>query len=124
MKKYKVNVNGTNYEIGIELMSESEAAASKAAAPAAAPASAPAPAAAPAAAPVSGEGTQVSCPMPGTILDVKVSEGQQVKSGDVLMILEAMKMENEIMAPCDGQVTAMVAKGTTAQTGMVLCTIK
>lgn len=122
MKKYKVNVNGTNYEIGIELMSESEAAASKAAAPAAAPASAPAPAAAPA--PVSGEGTQVSCPMPGTILDVKVSEGQQVKSGDVLMILEAMKMENEIMAPCDGQVTAVVAKGTTAQTGMVLCTIK
>ncbi len=122
MKKYKVNVNGTDYEIGIELMSESEAAASKAAAPAAAPAPAPAPAAAPA--PVSGEGNQVTCPMPGTILDVKVSEGQQVKSGDVLMILEAMKMENEIMAPCDGQVTAVVAKGTTAQTGMVLCTIK
>ena len=122
MKKYKVNVNGTDYEIEIELMSESEAAASKAAAPAAAPAPAPAPAAAPA--PVSGEGNQVTCPMPGTILDVKVSEGQQVKSGDVLMILEAMKMENEIMAPCDGQVTAVVAKGTTAQTGMVLCTIK
>lgn len=116
MKKYKVNVNGTNYEIGIELMSESEAAASKTAAPAPAPAAA--------AAPVSGDGKPVTCPMPGTILDVKVSEGQQVKSGDVLMILEAMKMENEIMAPCDGQVTAVVAKGTTAQTGMVLCTIK
>ncbi len=120
MKKYKVNVNGTNYEIGIELMSESEAAASKTAAPAPAPAAAPAAAAAP----VSGDGKPVTCPMPGTILDVKVSEGQQVKSGDVLMILEAMKMENEIMAPCDGQVTAVVAKGTTAQTGMVLCTIK
>lgn len=118
MKKYKVNVNGTNYEIGIELMSDAEAAASKTAAPAQAPA-APA-----ASAPVSGEGTKINCPMPGTILDVKVSEGQQVKSGDVLMILEAMKMENEIMAPCDGQVTAVVAKGTTAQTGMVLCTIK
>ena len=124
MKKYKVNVNGTNYEIGIELMSESEAAASKTAAPAPAPAPAPAAAPAAAAAPVSGDGKLVTCPMPGTILDVKVSEGQQVKSGDVLMILEAMKMENEIMAPCDGQVTAVVAKGTTAQTGMVLCTIK
>ena len=124
MKKYKVNVTGTNYEIGIELMSESEAAASKTAAPAPAPAPAPAAAPAAAAAPVSGDGKPVTCPMPGTILDVKVSEGQQVKSGDVLMILEAMKMENEIMAPCDGQVTAVVAKGTTAQTGMVLCTIK
>ena len=118
MKKYKVNVNGTDYEIGIELMSEQEAQSSKAAAPAPAPA---APAAAKAA---SGAGEQVKCPMPGTILDVKVSEGQNVKSGDVLMILEAMKMENEIMAPCDGQVTSVVAKGTSAQTGMVLCTIK
>ena len=62
--------------------------------------------------------------MPGTILDVKVSEGQTVKAGDVLMILEAMKMENEIMAPCDGVVTSLVAKGSTAETGMVLCTIK
>lgn len=114
MKKYKVNVNGTNYEIGIELMSDEEAKASKTSAPAQAPASAPA----------SGEGTQVTCPMPGTILDVKVSEGSAVKSGQVLMILEAMKMENEIMAPCDGQVTSVVAKGTSAQTGMVLCTIK
>lgn len=118
MKKYKVNVNGTNYEIGIELMSETEASAAKTQA---APANAEAPAAA---TPVSGDGQQITCPMPGTILDVKVTEGQSVKSGDVLMILEAMKMENEIMAPCDGQVTAVVAKGTSAQTGMVLCTIK
>ena len=115
MKKYKVNVNGTNYEIGIELMSEEEAAASKASAPAAAPA--------PAAA-ASGEGEVVSCPMPGTILDVKVSEGQQVKSGEVLMILEAMKMENEIMAPKDGTVTSVIAKGASVQTGTALCTIK
>lgn len=118
MKKYKVNVNGTDYEIGIELMSETEAAAAKTAAPAQATA------AAPAAASASGAGEQVKCPMPGTILDVKVSEGQSVKAGDVLMILEAMKMENEIMAPCDGQVTSVIAKGTSAQTGMVLCTIK
>ncbi len=116
MKKYKVNVNGTDYEIGIELMSETEASAAKTqSAPAQAPAAAKA---------ASGAGEQVKCPMPGTILDVKVSEGQNVKTGDVLMILEAMKMENEIMAPCDGQVTSVVAKGTSAQTGMILCTIK
>ena len=116
MKKYKVNVNGTEYEIGIELMSETEASAAKSA-----PAAPAAPAAPKAA---SGSGEPVACPMPGTILDVKVSEGQTVKEGDVLMILEAMKMENEIMAPCAGQVTSIVAKGTTAETGMVLCTIK
>lgn len=118
MKKYKVNVNGTNYEIGIELMSEQEAAASKQAAPAQAqPAQAPA-------APVSGDGEQIKCPMPGTILDVRVSEGQSVKKGDILVILEAMKMENEIMAPCDGTVSSVIAKGTSAQTGTVLCVIK
>ena len=115
MKKYKVKVNGTNYEIAIELMSETEAANAQAQAPAAP--------AAPAA-PVSGAGEVVACPMPGTILDVKVSEGQTVNAGDVLMILEAMKMENEIMAPCAGQVTAVVAKGASVQTGDTLCTIK
>ena len=113
MRKYNVNVNGTTYEVEIEFVGESEAKAAPA--PAAAPAAAPAP---------SGEGQTVECPMPGTILDVKVSEGQAVKSGDVLMILEAMKMENEIMAPCDGQVTSLIAKGTSVETGMVLCTIK
>lgn len=117
MKKYKVNVNGTNYEIGIELMSEAEAAASKSSAPAQASAPASAPAA-------SGEGEVIACPMPGTILDVKVSDGQQVKAGDILMILEAMKMENEIMAPKDGVVTSVIAKGASVQTGTALCTIK
>ncbi len=114
MKKYKVNVNGQGYEIEIELMSETEASEAKSAP--AAPAQAPAAA--------SGDGEKIASPMPGTILDVKVSEGQSVKKGDVLMILEAMKMENEIMAGCDGQVTSVIAKGATVQTGTVLCTIK
>lgn len=118
MKKYKVNVNGTSYEIEIELMSETEAKA----APAAAPASAPAPAAAPAA---SGEGEKISSPMPGTILDIKVNVGDSVKKGQVLMILEAMKMENEIMAGADGVITSIgVTKGASVQTGDALCTIK
>ena len=114
MKKYKVNVNGTSYESEIELMSESEAAVS-AAAPKAAPA-------APAAA---GEGEKISAPMPGTILDVRVKAGDVVKKGQILMILEAMKMENEIMAGEDGTVTSVAAvKGASVQTGDLLCTIK
>ena len=113
MKKYRVNVNGTNYEVELELVSENEV---KSAAPAA-------PAAAPAAVPAGGE--TVTAPMPGPILDVKVAVGAAVKKGDVLMILEAMKMENEILAPCDGTVAALnVSKGTTVETGTVLCVIK
>ena len=112
MKKYKVNVNGTSYEIEIELMSETEAAAAPAQAPAAAPAA-------------KGEGEAVNAPMPGTILDVKVAVGDNVKKGQVLMILEAMKMENEIMAGVDGVVTSVgVTKGASVQSGDALCTIK
>lgn len=120
MKNYKVNVNGTEYVISIELMSDEEAAKAKAAAPApaAAPAAAPAPVAA-------GEGTEISAPMQGTILSVNVSNGQAVKAGDVLFVLEAMKMENEIMAPADGTVTSVcVANGASVTSGTVLCTIK
>lgn len=117
MKEYKVNVNGTEYQIQIELTNET-------AAPAAAPKAAPAPAAAPA--PVAtGAGQAINAPMPGTILDVKVSVGDQVKSGQVLMILEAMKMENEIMAPADGTVTSVgVTKGASVESGTALCTIQ
>ena len=118
MKKYNVNVNGTAYEVTVE---EVKGGAAPAPAPVAAPAPAPAPAAAPAPA---GAGEQITSPMPGTILDVKVAAGQAVKSGDVLMILEAMKMENEIMAPRDGTVTAVsVSKGSAVETGTLLCTI-
>lgn len=113
MKKYRVNVNGTVYEVELE---EITGAAPAAAAPVATPA------AAPAAAPVGGE--KVCAPMPGTILSVNVSNGSAVKKGDVLMILEAMKMENEIMAPCDGTVTSVAAaKGAAVESGALLCTI-
>ena len=77
----------------------------------------------PAAVPAGGE--QVTSPMPGTILDVKVSQGASVKKGDVLMILEAMKMENEIMCPCDGKVASInAAKGAAVESGTLLCVIQ
>ncbi len=116
MKAYKVTVNGTAYEITLEAID----AADVKAAPAAAPAPA-APAAPVAAAPAGGE--SVTAPMPGNILDIKVASGAQVKKGDVIIILEAMKMENEIMAPCDGTVNVIVTKGSAVETGAVLCTI-
>ena len=120
MKKYNVTVNGTAYEVTLEAVDTSEVKAAPAAAPAPA---APAPAAAPAA-PVSGGKETVSSPMPGNILAVNVTNGAAVKKGDVLMILEAMKMENEIMSPCDGTVLSVnVTKGATVETGAVLCVI-
>ena len=120
MKKYKVTVNGTAYEITLEAVDPADVKSSAPAAPA--PSAAPAPAAAPAAAPAGGE--KITSPMPGTILSVNVSNGSAVKKGDVLMILEAMKMENEIMSPCDGTVASVnVTKGAAVETGDVLCVI-
>ena len=116
MKKYKVTVNGTPYEITLEAIDAAEATAAPAAAPAPAPKAAPVQAA-----PAGGE--TVKAPMPGNILKVNVSEGATVKAGDVLVILEAMKMENEIMAPCAGKVSNLVAKGSTVETGSVICVI-
>ena len=125
--KYKVTLNGKTYEVEVEagkamLVDEYEAYAPAPAAPvAAAPvAAAPAaPAAAPAPAAVSvAAGEQVAAPMPGNILKVNVSAGQAVKSGDVLVVLEAMKMENEIVAPRDGSVAqVVVSKGAVVDTG-------
>ena len=118
MKTYRVNVNGTTYEVTLEDITGTGAQA-PAAAPA--PASAPAPAAAPA---PSAGGTEMKSPMPGTILSVNVKPGDSVKSGQVLMVLEAMKMENEIMAPCDGTVSqVLVNQGATVESGTLLCTI-
>ena len=118
MKAYKVTVNGNVYEITLEVIDKADIKAAPAAAPA--PTAAPAPAAAPAAA----GATTVSAPMPGNILKVNVSAGQAVKKGDVLMILEAMKMENEICAPADGTVASVnVNSGATVESGAVLCTL-
>ena len=97
------------------------AAGGAAAAPAAAAAPVATPAA-PASAPAGGE--QITSPMPGNILSVNVSAGDTVKKGQVLMILEAMKMENEIMSPCDGKVVSVsVAKGAAVESGTLLCVI-
>ena len=118
MRKFIVNVNGNSYEVEVEEVG-AEAAAS---APVAAPKAAAAPAPKKAAAPV-GKGTPVKAPMPGNVLDIKVATGATVKSGDTLVILEAMKMENEIKAPQDGVVTVVASKGSTVNTGDVLVTI-
>jgi len=124
MRKFLVNVNGTSYEVEVE---EIAAGAAPAAAPA--PVAAPAPAApapvaapAPAAAPAGTAG--VTAPMPGNILDVKVKVGDVVNENTVVVILEAMKMENEIFAGANGKVTAVnVVKGATVNSGDVLVVI-
>ena len=124
--KYIVTLNGKNYEVDVtEMDAVITAVTPVAAAPAPAPAPAVAPLApAPTASVAAAAGTQVKSPMPGNILAVKVAEGQSVKAGDVLFILEAMKMENEIVAPADGQVRQLlVAKGSVVETDAVLAVI-
>ena len=108
MKKYKVNVNGTVYEVEIEEMTGAPAAAPVAAAPAA----------------PAGAGERVAAPMPGNILSVNVAAGDTVKKGQVLMVLEAMKMEIPVVAPEDGTVASIdVAVGDTVEAGAVLATL-
>lgn len=151
--KYIVKMNGSSYEVEVErvspfhmltreeiaaggsaaLASAAPAAPAPAPAPApAAPAPAPAPAAAPAApapapaaAPASAGGTQVTCPLRGSVLEVRAAAGQAVKAGDTLFIVEAMKMENEIVAPTDGTVAeVLVKKGDTVESDTPLAVIR
>lgn len=124
MKNYTITVNGTPYNVTVEEGTSS--AAPVASAPAPAPAAAPAPQAAPKAAPAPAPAgsVKVDAPMPGNILDVKVSNGAAVKAGQVLVILEAMKMENEIVAPQDGTVASIsVNKGDTVEAGQTIITL-
>lgn len=142
--RYVVTINNKSYEVEVEkgqanIIQVEDVAAQKAmqvaqntaaVAPVQQPAASPAPqpevkpAPAPSAAVAAGGGEQVKSPMPGSILDVRVTSGQTVKKGDILFILEAMKMENELMAPVDGTVQVVTSKGATVSTGDVLASIQ
>lgn len=132
--KYKITLKGKTYEVEVErgeamVLDEYEAKAPVppvAAAPVAvaAPVAAAAPAAAPAAPATVAAGTSVDAPLPGNIFAIKVKQGDAVKSGDVLIVIEAMKMENEVCAPCDGTVKQIaVTKGQMVATGDTLVVI-
>ncbi|MBQ8137116.1 MAG: biotin/lipoyl-binding protein [Clostridia bacterium] len=122
MRKFNITVNGVAYEVEVEEVTEgSVPAAPKAQAAPAAPKAASQPQA-PKAKAVAG--VQVKAPMPGTVLDIKVQPGAKVKKGDCLMVLEAMKMENDIPAPQDGTVAQILAaKGATVDSGAVLAVL-
>ena len=123
MKNYRVTVNGVAYDVVVEELNGTVAAPAPVAAPVAAPKAAPAPAAAPKASGNAGA-IAVKAPMPGNLIKVNVKVGDAVKKGDVLCVLEAMKMENDIMAPADGVVASVeAAKGASVATDAVLITL-
>jgi len=137
MKKYRITINGRTYEVEVEEVggeatsgvaaAQPTPTAEKAEPPAAPkaiaePASAPAPA--PKKAAPAGKLT-INAPMPGTILSIKAKAGSEVKKGDVIMILEAMKMENEILAPQDGKILSIeVTEGSSVNTGDILAVME
>lgn len=135
MRKFNIKVNGQAYEVEVE-----EVAGGFAPAPVVPVAAAPAPAAAPVAAPAPEKaeakaapapvsvaapagGTQLKAPMPGTVIDFKATNGAAVKKGQTVLILEAMKMENEIVAPADGVITFVASKGASVNTDDLLAVI-
>ncbi|MDE7281641.1 MAG: biotin/lipoyl-binding protein [Ruminiclostridium sp.] len=120
MKRYNITVNGTAYDVTVE---ETESGAPAAAAPAAPKAAAPKPAAPKAASGAAGN-VQITAPMPGTIVEVKAKVGDPVKNGTVIAVLEAMKMENDVVADRDGTIASInVSKGESVSTGSVIATI-
>lgn len=135
MRKFNIKVNGQAYEVEVEEVAGGFAPApvvpvAAAPAPAVAPVAAPAPEkaeakAAPAPAPVAAPagGTQLKAPMPGTVIDFKATNGAAVKKGQTVLILEAMKMENEIVAPTDGVITFVASKGASVNTDDLLAVI-
>lgn len=127
MKKYNITVNGTTYEVIVEEADSVSAPVSYSApvsAPVAAPAAPKAAPAAPKTVSAASGAAKVTSPMPGTILEVKVSVGQQVKKGDVICVLEAMKMENDIPAPQDGVIASInTQKGASVNAGDVLASL-
>ena len=130
MRNFVITVNGVSYQVAVEEVASPAAAPAPAPVPAAAPAPVPAPAAVPAPAPkpaataAAAGATKINAPIPGNILDVRVKPGDTVQAGDILCIQEAMKMENEICAPCDGTVaTVDTARGSAVESGALLMTL-
>ena len=122
MKNYTITVNGNVYNVTVE---EGVTSGAPVAAPVAAPKAAPAPAAAPAAPKSTGAGSvKVNAPMPGKVVAVKANAGDVVKKGQVILVLEAMKMENDIVAPADGTVASIdTAVGNAVEAGETLATL-
>ncbi|MBQ3572051.1 MAG: acetyl-CoA carboxylase biotin carboxyl carrier protein subunit [Clostridia bacterium] len=127
MRNFIVTIDGKQYQVGVEEVGATASATPvvteiKSAPVAAAPAAAPAPAAKPAAAgPVNG--TKVNAPMPGMIKSLSLPEGSAVKEGDVILVLEAMKMDNDITAPCSGTISYKTTKGSNVDTGDLMAVI-
>ena len=126
MRNFIVTIDGKQYQVGVEEVgataSTTPVVTEIKSAPDAAPAAAPAPAAKPAAAgPVNG--TKVNAPMPGMIKSLSLPEGSAVKEGDVILVLEAMKMDNDITAPCSGTISYKTTKGSNVDTGDLMAVI-
>lgn len=119
----KVEVNGTPYNVEFEKPISKPKTISVVNKPAAAPVAGPAPASKPAAAPAAAGGATVNSPLPGVVLEIKVKDGDKVTKGQVIMVLEAMKMENAIEAPCDGTITVKAQKGDSVLEGATLAVI-